>query len=125
MQHRTRKIRRTGVVWLKALNGGSNLRDRRIELKLSQRELGFISGCSHTFIGMLERDESTVTKALATQIAFRLGRRVNELFTEHEAPAPAARKPRATEVVRSTTPASRRSALATATPANGRKADVA
>lgn len=70
-----------------AKNGGEVLRRKRKKLRLTQRELGFISGCSHAFIGQLERGESTVTPELAAQIVFRLGCDLEDVFEERRTPA--------------------------------------
>lgn len=71
---------------MRAKDSGAVLRRKRQRLRLTQRELGFISGCSHAFIGQLERDESTVSPELAAQIAFRLQVDVEDIFEEHHLP---------------------------------------
>jgi transcriptional regulator with XRE-family HTH domain len=68
---------------MRAKDSGAALRRGRKRKRFSQRELGFISGCSHAFIGQLERDESTVSPELAAQIAFRLEVDVEDIFEEH------------------------------------------
>lgn len=65
-----------------AKEDGAVLRRKRLRLKFTQRDLAFISGCSHAFIGQLERGESTVSPELAGQIAFRLQCDVEDLFEE-------------------------------------------
>lgn len=73
---------KTHEVWMQPKENGAALKRRRLREQFTQRELGLLSGCSHAFIGMLERGESTVGDAMAARIAKRLRCDVEDIFDE-------------------------------------------
>ena len=63
---------------------GSIVREKRIELKLSQEELAFKAGLHRTYIGMIERGEKNITIENINKIATALDSSILELFLQIE-----------------------------------------
>ena len=59
---------------------GDRIRDRRVELKLTQQELGDKCGLHRTFIGSVERGERNVSVLNLRQLAAALRVRVADLL---------------------------------------------
>lgn len=60
---------------------GKRVRDKRVELGISQEELGKRAQLHRTYIGMIERAEKNVTLENIEKIANALGTPINKLFT--------------------------------------------
>ena len=87
----------THEVWMRSKEKGAALRRRRLRANYTQRELGLLVKCSHTMIGLLERDQTSVGDELAARIAKRLDCYVEDLFEERPV-VPAAVLPTATSI---------------------------
>jgi transcriptional regulator with XRE-family HTH domain len=59
---------------------GDRIRDRRLEMKLTQAELGEKCGLHRTFIGSVERGERNIALLNLRQIALALRIQITELF---------------------------------------------
>lgn len=62
----------------------SNVRRRRLELRLSQEELAERAGVHRTYVGMLERSEKNATIYNIWRLACALQTKAADLLAEHE-----------------------------------------
>jgi DNA-binding XRE family transcriptional regulator len=87
--------RRTPGVWMRRKEDGAVLRRKRQKQQLSQGELAFLVGCSHTTIYLLEkagpRGMQTCSEQLAIEIARRLHVDPEDLWEERQGSRPRSR----------------------------------
>lgn len=65
-------------------NFGALIREKRVELKLSQEELAFRAGLHRTYIGMIERGEKNITLENISKVIQALNLSISEFFLNLE-----------------------------------------
>jgi transcriptional regulator with XRE-family HTH domain len=61
---------------------GKMIRNKRIELGLSQEELGWRSGLHRTYIGMIERGEKNITLLNIEKLCNGLSIKISDIFRD-------------------------------------------